>query len=249
MKQKLILLLMLLTIITFGCKQDKTSNSELIAKATKYEDKSSNDIDTKYPERAFFGDQHVHTSWSADAGASGTVVGPEEAVRFAMGETVKSNTGQDAKLARPLDWIVISDHSDGMGIISYVIDGDPELMKVPMIKGWNEGMNSGDPALVMAAKNDIVAKQSNNELPIEITDGRFAKTVWDENTKIMDKYNNPGTFTAFIGYEWTSNYGGGNNLHRNIVYRGNGEEARQMVPEDTFISADPESLWEWMQQY
>ena len=250
MNQKLILLLMFITLITFGCKQEnKTSNTVLESETTKPEDMSSKVKNTKYPERAFFGDQHVHTSWSADAGASGTELGPEEAVRFAMGETVKSNTGQDATLARALDWIVISDHSDGMGIISYVKSGDPELMKVPMIKGWNEGMNSDDPALVMAAKNDIVAKQSNNELPIEITDGRFAKTVWDENTQIMDKYNDPGTFTAFIGYEWTSNYGGGNNLHRNIVYRGNGEEARQMVPEDTFVSADPESLWKWMQQY
>lgn len=252
MKQKIYGLLLIVLVLTVACKQENKSskpNTELESETLKSDDLNSEVRNTKYPERAYFGDQHVHTSWSADAGASGTTVGPEEAVRFALGETVKSNTGQDAKLARPLDWIVVSDHSDGMGIISYIKSGDPELMKVPMIKGWNEGMNSGDPALEIAAKNDIIAKQSNNELPTEITDGKFSKTVWDESTEIMDKYNDPGNFTAFIGYEWTSNYGGGNNLHRNIVYRGNGDEARKMIPENTFISADPESLWNWMQRY
>lgn len=206
-------------------------------------------VNTKYPEKVFWGDQHLHTAWSGDAGASGTTVGPEEALRFAMGEEVKNNSGQMVKLHRPLDWLVVSDHSDGMGVIAYILNGDPELMKVPLLKKWHDGMTSGDPKLAIATKNDMIHQQSTNNLPKELTDEKFSKTVWDKNTTIMDKYNNPGKFTAFIGYEWTSNYGGGNNLHRNIIYRGNGEEARQMIPENTIVSADPESLWKWMQAY
>lgn len=206
-------------------------------------------VNSKYPEQAYWGDQHVHTAWSGDAAAAGTTVGPEDALRFGMGETVKSNSGQNAKLIRPYDWMVISDHSDGMGVMSYIKDGDPELMKIPLLKKWHDGMNSSDPQAQNATKNDIIATQSNNELPPELTDEKFSRTVWDKNTYLMDKYNKPGKFTAFIGYEWTSNYGGGNNLHRNIVYRGNGEEARQMLPENTMVSADPESLWKWMQHY
>src|SRR6187549_2301434 len=74
----------------------------------------------RYPERAYFGDQHLHTSWSVDAGGTGTTVGPEEALRFARGEEIVSTSGQPVKLAQPLDWVVITDHSDGMGVISEI---------------------------------------------------------------------------------------------------------------------------------
>ena len=81
-----------------------------------------------YPTQVFWGDEHVHTGWSADAGMSGATLTPEDAVRFARGEEVLSNTGQPAKLGRPLDWIAVTDHSDGMGVISELKAGNPELM-------------------------------------------------------------------------------------------------------------------------
>ena len=236
----------LITLVAIGC--GKKSEKDTTAK----EEVTTTDgavVNTEYPEQVYWGDQHLHTSWSGDAGAAGTVVGPEEALRFAMGEEVKSNSGQKAKLHRPLDWLAVSDHSDGMGVIAYIIDGDPELMKVPLLKKWHDGMTSGDLKTMNDTRNDMIHKQSNNQLPVELTDEKFARTVWDKSTVIMDKYNKPGKFTAFIAYEWTSNYGGGNNLHRNIIYRGNGEEARKVLPENTMISADPESLWKWMQAY
>ena len=85
-----------------------------------------------YPTRVFWGDQHVHTGWSADAGMSGATLTPEDAVRFARGEEVVSNTGQPVKLSRPLDWIAVTDHSDGMGVISELKAGNPELMADPV---------------------------------------------------------------------------------------------------------------------
>lgn len=206
-------------------------------------------IETGYPEKVYWGDQHLHTAWSADAGAAGTTVGPEEALRFAMGEEIKNNSGQPAKLHRPLDWLCVSDHSDGMGIISFIVGGDPELMKDPLLKKWHDGMVSGDLELMGKTKGEMISAQSNNRLPAAVMDSSFARSVWDKSIGIVEKYNNPGKFTAFIAYEWTSNYGGGNNLHRNIIYRGNGNEAAQLLPKTTFDSGDPETLWQWMDTY
>lgn len=241
----------ILTAILLGAAcQNNTEKAESVQpKDTTNMEVATIVSNSKYPEKVYWGDQHLHTAWSGDAGAAGTTIGPEEALRFAMGEEVKNNSGQPARLHRPLDWLVVSDHSDGMGVIAYIIDGDPELMKVPMLKKWHDGMTSGNPQLAIKTKNDMIHQQSTNNLPKELTDEKFSRTVWDKNTVIMDKYNQPGKFTAFIGYEWTSNYGGGNNLHRNIIFKGNGAEARQMIPENTIVSADPESLWKWMQAY
>lgn len=205
--------------------------------------------ETKFPEHVFWGDQHLHTAWSADAGAAGTTVGPEDALRFAMGEEIKNNSGQTAKLHRPLDWLCISDHSDGMGVISFIKDGDTELIKDPLIKKWYEGMNSPDPRVQRSVAMELITAQSNKKLPAALMDSSFARSVWDKNIDIVEKYNQPGKFTAFIAFEWTSNYGGGNNLHRNVIYRGNGAEARSILPLTTFESEDPESLWKWMDDY
>jgi hypothetical protein len=200
----------------------------------------------KYPTQVFWGDEHVHTGWSADAGAAGATLGPEEALRFARGEEVVSSTGQPAKLSRPLDWVAITDHSDGAGTIFGIRDGDPQLMKSPQLKRWHELMAAGEGTKVIT---ELVVAQSNNKLPPEIKDPTYAKDVWRKNTAIMEKYNEPGRFTAFIGYEWTSNAGGGDNLHRNVIYRDGKALADRMIPMTTFDSENPEDLWKWMATY
>lgn len=244
---KKIIIVFTCTCMVLGCGSDtndnkaNTNNAALITKETV--------IESSYPDRVYWGDQHLHTAWSGDAGAAGSVVGPEDALRFAMGEEIKNNSGQLSKLHRPLDWLCISDHSDGMGVISFIKDRDPALMKDPLIKKWSDGMNSTDPKLQASTKSELIAAQSNKKLPAALMDTSFNRSVWDKNIEIVEKYNSPGKFTAFIAYEWTSNYGGGNNLHRNIIYRGNGKEAKQMLPMTTFVSDDPESLWKWMDTY
>ncbi len=84
------------------------------------------DPNRKYPERVLWGDEHVHTGWSVDAGLAGATLTPEDAVRFARGEMVKSNTGQEATLQRPLDWIAVTDHSDAMGTVGELTGGTPK---------------------------------------------------------------------------------------------------------------------------
>ena len=186
-----------------------------------------------YPTRVFWGDEHVHTGWSADAGAFGATLGPEEALRFARGEEVKSSLGEPAKLSRPLDWAAITDHSDGAGTIFEIRDGNPNLMVDPLVRRWHDMMVSGKG---VEAASDIINAQANNRIPAVIKDPKLAFSIWKKNTSIMEKYNEPGRFTAFIGYEWTSNAGGGDNLHRNVIYRDGKDKADQVLPMTTFDS-------------
>jgi hypothetical protein len=196
-----------------------------------------------YPTRVYWGDQHVHTGWSADAGAFGCTLGPEEALRFARGEEIVSSTGTAAKLSRPLDWIALTDHSDGAGTIFDVKAGKPELMSDPTLKRWHDMMQAGQG---VQAANEMIQAQSNGKIPPALTDPKYAASIWGRNTAIVEKYNQPGRFTAFIGYEWTSNAGGGDNLHRNVIYRDGKDKADQVLPMTTFDSENPEELWKWM---
>ena len=196
-----------------------------------------------YPTRPLWGDQHVHTGWSVDAGAFGCSLGPEEALRFARGEQVKSSLGEPVKLSRPLDWSVITDHSDAAGVIFEIRDGNPTLMADPVIKKWHDMMASGKG---VEAASEMIRAQSNNQVPPAMKDPKLALSIWQKNTAIMEKYNEPGRFTALIGYEWTSNAGGGDNLHRNVIYRDGKDKADTAIPMTTFDSENPEDLWKWM---
>ena len=198
-----------------------------------------------YPERPLFGDEHVHTAWSVDAGLSGATLDPVAAVRFARGEQVTSASGQPVRLSRPLDWVAVTDHSDAMGTVAAIRQGNPEMMKDATLKRWHDMMNAG---LEEGSKAtfELVAAQSNKKLPAALTDPKWAKTFWEHNTAIMEQYNQPGRFTAFIAYEWTSNAGGGDNLHRNVIYRDDKKLADQVLPMTTFASENPEDLWKWM---
>ncbi len=201
-----------------------------------------------FPTRVLWGDTHLHTGWSMDAGAIGCNLGPEDAVRLARGEEVVSSTGQPVKLSRPLDFVVVTDHSDGAGTIQEIRIGNPALISDPTIRRWHEMINRGGAEGVKAAL-EVIAAQSNKKLPAAMQDQRLALTIWRKYTAIMEKYNESGRFSAVIGYEWTSNAGGGDNLHRNIIYRDGKDKADQMVPYTTFESENPEDLWKWMQAY
>ncbi|MCX7063210.1 MAG: DUF3604 domain-containing protein, partial [Proteobacteria bacterium] len=204
---------------------------------------------TQYPENVYWGDTHVHTGWSADAGLDGAVTSPEDAFRFARGDEVKSNTGQMAQLKRPLDWMVITDHSDGMGTINEIRSGNPDMISDPFLKRMYEAMNGNDQEKSTAATLELINLQSNGKLPAQVMDPKWMVTAWEKTIQIADKYNDPGKFSALIGYEWTVNAGGGDNLHRNVIYRDGADKAGQELPLTTFQTQDPEKLWEWMEKY
>jgi hypothetical protein len=205
----------------------------------------------KFPTQPYFGDTHLHTSFSMDAGAFGARLGPRDAYRFARGEEVNASSGQPVKLSRPLDFLVVADHSDNMGFFPDLFAGKPELLAHPMGRKWYDMINSGKGAEAAIA---IIVAFSQGTFPKEIMyfpGTRPYRGAWQETIAAAEHHNQPGRFTAFIGYEWTSNTGG-NNLHRNIVFRDNGDRARLVEPFTVYPpygSDNPVALWKWMEAY
>ncbi|MGR9106284.1 MAG: DUF3604 domain-containing protein [Gammaproteobacteria bacterium] len=204
-----------------------------------------------FPTRPFFGDTHLHTAFSMDAGAFGARLGPREAYRFARGEEVTASSGQQAKLFRPLDFLVVADHSDGFGFFPLIVAGDPHIMADPQGRKWNELIHSGRGA---EAAIDIITnfgKGTISKAIMPVPGTAAYRNAWQEIIKAAEDANEPGRFTAFIGFEWTSNTGG-NNLHRNVIFRDNGDKAIQVEPLTTqkpLGSDNPEDLWKWMAIY
>ncbi len=204
-----------------------------------------------YPTNVYFGDTHHHTANSGDAFTGGNRITPEQAYRFARGEEVISSSGVPVRLSRPMDFLVISDHAEAMGVMYEVYDGNPVFMNDEVLKRWNAAMHEGGQAAVEVA-GEIVVRQGDGTLPEPLTNpeisGPIVKTVWEAYTETAAQYNEPGRFTAMIGYEWTS-VPGGNNLHRNVLFRDDKDKADQMMPFTSWESEDPEKLWEWMAAY
>ena len=201
-----------------------------------------------YPTRPLWGEQHLHTSWSPDAFAGGTRVGPEEALRYARGEEITSSTGQRVRLSRPYDWIVVADHSDSLGVIAKVYDGDPQFMADPVLQSWHDRMRQGGEA-ASGVLMEMITAQGEGNSPAAITDKDTQFNIWRKMTDIVERQNDPGVFSAMIGYEWTSNYGGGNNLHRNVIYRDGKALADKVRPLTTYDTEIPNKLWDWMANY
>jgi hypothetical protein len=209
-----------------------------------------------FPSRVYWGDSHLHTANSADASLFGNSLGLEEAYRAARGEEVVSATGLPFKLGRPLDWIVIADHAELMGFGPDVRKGASNILAILKGQEWYKGMNEGGQAGAEAAI-DLVANFTKGTLPLQFVKDYSAgspvyATVWDNIAETADSYNEPGKFTAFIGFEWSS-IPDGNNLHRVVVLRDDAGRARQVVPISAmptpFGSTNPRDLWKWMQTY
>lgn len=204
-----------------------------------------------FPTRPFFGDTHLHTAVSFDAGAFGARLLPPDAYRFAKGEEVVASSGQPVKLSRPLDFLVVADHSDNMGFFPQLLAGEPSVLANPKGREWYNLMNSGKGA---EAALDIIQTFSSGGFPPDLLSAPGSKTygdTWKQTIAAAEAANAPGQFTAFIGYEWTSNTAG-NNLHRNVIYRNDGSYARQMEPLVTMPpwgSDNPRDLWKWMESY
>jgi len=206
-----------------------------------------------YPTRVLWGDTHLHTSYSMDAGAFGARLGPEDAYRFARGEELTASSGPRVRLSRPLDFLVVADHSDNMGFFPKLFAGDPAMLADPTGKKWYDMVQAGGDQAVKAAL-EVIDSFSKNTFPkalASLPGSEAYRSAWDSTVKAAEKYNDPGRFTAFIGFEWTSNTGG-NNLHRVVVYRDDASRGGQLEPYTTlkpFGSDNPRDLWKWMAGY
>jgi hypothetical protein len=208
-----------------------------------------------FPSRVYWGETHLHTGLSLDAGLFGNILGPEDAYRFARGEEIKSSTGLPVKLGRPLDWLVVTDHTDMMGLATDIQRAAPNIVAVPKGKEWAEGFKQGGQAAGKAAF-DLITHFAQMKLPEQMLKdyapgSRVTKNVWERIVDAAETYNEPGHFTAFIGYEWTS-VPKGMNLHRNVVLRDGAMRAKQVLPLTTqppLGTTDPMDLYEWLDEY
>jgi len=208
-----------------------------------------------FPERPLWGDSHLHTSLSVDAGLFGNTLPPREAYRFARGEQVTSATGQPVRLSRPLDWLVVADHSDGMGLIADLRAGTPEVLAFEQGARWSTDLRAGGEAGVAAAL-DLITTFSNDNVDPDLFSSyqpgsKAYRTLWHKVIAEAEAFNDPGRFTAFIGFEWTSLING-NNMHRVVMMRDDGDKAAQVEPYTMTApwgSPDPRDLWKYMTEY
>ncbi|MEP3632916.1 MAG: DUF3604 domain-containing protein [Shimia thalassica] len=191
-----------------------------------------------FPTQVFWGDTHLHTMVSVDAGTM-TRMTQEQAFRFARGEEVTTTHGLRAKLDRPLDFLVVADHSEMYGLMPQLLSGDPSILSTDIGRRWYDALTSGDETVVFNTAMEIVASLSGDVAPIDSP--KAIKSAWHDYTELAERFNDPGRFTALIGYEWTSE--GGDNIHRNVIFRDNASYANQVVPFSQFDSKNPEDLW------
>ena len=198
-------------------------------------------------QQVYWGDTHLHTSYSADAGMIGNTLGPEQAYRFALGHVITTSSGQKARLVRPLDFLVISDHAENLGLAPMIAESNEDLLKSENGKKLHDLVKDGkghDAFMIwitegMSQGRDII---DNPEM---------TKSIWEQSINFAEQYNDPGRFTAFIGFEWTSinTPETPSNLHRVVIFRDDADKAKQVVPFSLFDSIDPEDLWDYLEGY
>lgn len=201
-----------------------------------------------FPENLYWGDTHVHTSLSFDANLSGNYkIGPEEAYRLARGETITDHQDAPVKLIRPLDFIVVADHAINLGVIQAIWNEDERVMSQPDGKRMLDIVKES-----RTRRGDFVDLAISASRPPEgtppIDPSNVIADTWSESMNAADRFNEPGRFTAFIGYEWTS-MSQGNNLHRVVVFRDAADRVSTVQPFSMSDSIDPEDLWTYMQDY
>lgn len=200
-------------------------------------------LDQSYPNQVFWGDTHLHTSYSTDAGMIGNVLGPDDAFRFARGEKVRASMGTWAQLVRPLDFLVVADHSENLGLAPMIAESNPQLLANDWGREVHDLVKAGDPLAAYVKWGAALMAVTD---PID--DDDLTRTIWNRIVDSAERYNQPGVFTALHGFEWTSVYEG-NNLHRVVIFRDDADKVEDLVPFSNYDSADPEDLWDWMETY
>ncbi len=192
----------------------------------------------------YWGDLHLHTKLSADAYTMETRLTSDEAYQFARGGTVTADNGMPVRLRRPLDFLAVTDHSEYLGVFAQLAADDPTLKGWKMGEEWQTLLREGRTTeLAKAFANAIQTDAAEYQTPGPVRSG-----LWASAAAVADKYNEPGLFTAFVGYEWTSMISG-DNLHRVVIYKDGAEVASKRVPFSAQDSTDPEDLWSALSAY
>jgi hypothetical protein len=239
-------------LILIGCSQaapvseseKSTANPEptaaQIANGSHYSPRTG----TSWPNRVYWGDTHLHTNLSQDAFTFGVTLGPDEAYKFAKGQAVTATHGEIAQLERPLDFLVVSDHAEGLGAMKALLDGNEELLQSERLRQWRDGFLKG----TAEARNAVAQDGRDNGWPLELEKASIRSDAWSQLRNAAERYNEPGKFTAFIGFEWTS-WPGGSNLHRVVIFKDGAEKTGEVLPFSQNESDKPEDLWKYLENY
>jgi hypothetical protein len=198
-----------------------------------------------FAEGLYWGDTHLHTTLSADSGLIGNVLPPEDAYRFARGETVTSSSGQRTRLVRPLDFLVVADHAQNLGLPPMLEEGNPLVLNTETGKRWYDMKREGKDFEAFVEWTRTVYTDDPINQP------KMISRTWERQIDTAEKYNEPGVFTALIGFEWTSmnTLETPSNLHRVVIFRDGADKASEVIPFSVFDSPDPEDLWKYLQSY
>ena len=204
--------------------------------------------------KAYFGDLHVHTTYSFDGYAFGTLATPYDAYRFAKGESIANPAGFNMQLSRPLDFYAVTDHAMFLGLVKAAADTSTEFSKNPFSEPFH-GLNA--PENMGAGLLSVLKRLStfSSFLPsavLQIRSGELdrdevlgvLRSAWLDSIDAADEFYEPGNFTTFAAYEFTSSTGDMGNLHRNVIFEGTQKLPRE--PFSRFHSVNPEDLWQWM---
>ena len=224
-------------------KADKTGY--VVAEQTRNQDPHYSPVaDQPLQKQVFWGDTHLHSNFSMDAFIFGNTLCPDDAYRFAKGEKVMATKGQPAQLREPLDFLVLADHTDGVGAMIALKAGNPKLLANPTLQAWSEILFAGE----VDDARQLDSTQTRSDTPRELEDKDIRGNAWDYLTATADAHYDPGTFTPLIGFEFTAQKGG-QNLHRVVIYRDDAETAQSLLPLSPKENSDPRVLWDFLEKY
>ncbi|MDC9723367.1 MAG: DUF3604 domain-containing protein [Urechidicola sp.] len=235
--------LIIISIVFITCK-DNSSKKEADSKDYPVVAKNEHTKDYNQLRNPYFGETHLHTGWSFDEAIYNVTLGPENSYKHARGEAVLHPNGDTIQLKLPLDFMIVSDHSEYLGVLVRMYDPNDPLSKHPMAKavvGSGNDLDKSTNAFYSLVKQTIQPDGSTKPDAI-LNSPELKRTIWDEYIKITDKYNDPGKFTTLVGYEWSSQPNM-SNQHRNVIFR---SSKNLPVPYSYFDSQHPEDLWKWM---
>jgi hypothetical protein len=245
---RLLLFLFVIAILAyvwfFYIRESKLTYIETPTLTTKVHTEQTADFNEN--RNAYFGDLHVHTSWSFDAFIFNVRTSPDDAYNFGKGQAIPHVGGKPIQMSRPLDFMAVTDHAEYMGIMMQMQDKDNPLAQLEMAKQ----INDPDRAVSLKAFGNIGFSLATSWPYKELLQTDIIQNTWQRVVEAADRHYEPGKFTTFPAYEWTSappeiftlkQYA--QNLHRNVVFKGGKVSG---IPFSAFNSQDPEDLWAWM---
>ena len=248
-KQTFALITLLILVNACSDNNDNTQLVETAEKDTYVQPRSEPNPD----KNAYFGDLHVHTSNSFDAYTFGTIANPEDAYKFAQGEAIPHPTGYEIQLKRPLDFYAVTDHAVFLGMIKEAADTSSEFSKYEFTKPLHNLKEEVSNSLFSIIKRSGLFIGFVGAAREGLEDGSVdrdliesvGKSVWKKTIKAADDAYQPGIFTTFAGYEYSSSLDLYNKyLHRNVIFKDTKNLPERIFSRDD--SLDPEELWNWM---